>query len=346
MYSATAGKIAILKINATINQAILGIIPYRELDLYYGYYSLSQRIPSIIFTHSQGSGQPNINSQIVNEIKIPIPPLVEQNRIATVLSTLDECIKKTEALIAKLHSVKAGLMQDLLTRGIDIDGRIRDESTHEFKDTEIGRVPVEWEVYSVIDLCLTYSGGTPSRDVPKYFDGEIPWVKSGELNLGVIVTTEETISQKGLDNSSAKYVPENSILIAMYGATAGKIAILKINATINQAILGVIPGRKSELYYVFYSLSQRLEDIIFTHSQGSGQPNINSKIVNNIEIPIPHLHEQYRISSILNSVDERIMIEEKYLYKLFLQKKGLMNDLLTGKIKIPEGITKKQICEM
>ncbi len=117
----------------------------------------------------------------------------------------------------------------------------RGETPKGYKKTKWGTIPDNWKVKPLGEIASFCSGGTPNRDIPDYFGGTIPWIKSGELNRDIITETEECITDLGLSNSSAKIIPAGTILIAMYGATAGVVAITNISAAINQAILAVKP---------------------------------------------------------------------------------------------------------
>lgn len=198
-----------------------------------------------------------------------------------------------------------------------------------YKNTKIGLIPEEWDVAQVKTIARTYSGGTPSKSHPEYYGGVIPWVKSGELNGGVVNQTEEYITEDGLRNSSAKWVPADSILVAMYGATAGKVARLTIPATINQAVLAVIPHEEEDVGYVLYSLTKALEKTLYSHSQGSGQPNLNGDIIKNIMIPFPPPTERYGISTILSTIDEAIATTDAIIARNETVKQGLSQQLLT-----------------
>ncbi|AKB75038.1 Type I restriction-modification system, specificity subunit S [Methanosarcina lacustris Z-7289] len=197
-----------------------------------------------------------------------------------------------------------------------------------YKKTELGVIPEDWQIVKLSEISKTYSGGTPSKSKVEYFGGNIPWVKSGELNKGLIFTTEEFISELGLNNSSVKWVPQNSILIAMYGATAGKIGLLKIRATINQAILAVVPQEDTDYLFLYYSLNQIMPNVVKTQTQGSGQPNLNAAIIKSNNVLLPPLPEQQKIASILSKVDEQIEQTEQIIEKTEVLKKGLMQKLL------------------
>lgn len=167
--------------------------------------------------------------------------VTEQRQIALILSTCDAVIEKTRAAIAKYKAIKQGMLHDLFTRGIDLQtGKLRpryQDAPHLYKESKLGMIPREWEVKVLGNLVSSYSGGTPSRGIESYYKGDIPWVTSSEVNQDEILKTNQHITQDALDNSSAKWVEPNTVLVAMYGATAGQISMLRIRATTNQAVL-------------------------------------------------------------------------------------------------------------
>lgn len=251
------------------------------------------------------------------KLKVLVPPMPEQRKIVKIFSTWDEAITLTEKLIEALQQRKNGLMQRLLTG----DVRFSEFDFHPWSESNIG------------EMCKTYSGGTPSRSTKSYYGGSIPWIKSGEINKKIITETEETLTEDGLNNSSAKIVEIDTVLLALYGATAGKIGITKIRATTNQAILAIIPtSEQLTNQYLFYELDFQMP-IILRKLQG-GQPNLSAKLVKNSQIKIPPLPEQRKISEILQTSDKEIDLQTKKLAAIKEQKKGLMQRLLTGQNRV------------
>ena len=163
---------------------------------------------------------------------------------------------------------------------------------------------MKWFFRKITDFCDTGSGGTPSRrKADLYYGGDIPWIKSGELNDSVLFKTDETITNKGLEESSAKLVPAGSILIAMYGATVGKTAFLGINATTNQAICNIQPNPEIiENNFLWYFLKSNIKELL-QKRVGGAQPNISQQIIKEIKAPIPPISEQRRIVEILEQAD-------------------------------------------
>ena len=183
------------------------------------------------------------------------------------------------------------------------------------------------------DVAEFFSGGTPSTSVQEYYNGNIYWITSGDLNKIRITYVEGRITEKGLNNSSSKLIKENTLLIALYGATAGVTAISKIDAAINQAVLAIIPNNNYSNIFLFYMLTFLKEWIIFTYTQG-GQPNLSGNIIKSIESAFPSFKEQTRIATILSDMDTEIENLEHKLNKYKQIKQGMMQQLLTGKIRL------------
>ena len=154
------------------------------------------------------------------------------------------------------------------------------------------------------DFCKTGSGTTPSRSkMELYYNGTIPWVKSGELREGVIFSTEEHVTEAALNDTSLRFVPKGALLVALYGATIGRIAQLGIEATTNQAVCHVIPDSKKCFdRYLFHALINCVPYWL-SLSAGGAQPNISQKIIKETEIPLPPLSEQRRLAAILDEAD-------------------------------------------
>lgn len=290
------------------------------------YVIQSKRYWDWVSIMSTRSGQPGINSNEYSSFIIQLPPLKEQEKIASILSIVDEQIDNVDALIEKNKELKKGLLQTLLTKGI---GHTK------FKKTEIGEIPEAWEVKKIIDIANTTSGGTPSRAKKEYYENGIyPWVKTGELYNKYISKTEEYITEDALKKSSAKLVPEGAVIIAMYGATIGKLSIAKRSVTTNQACCSIICNNNiCYNEYLYYRLNFEKENII-NLGAGGAQPNISQDIIKNYKLAIPTRGEQQRIVLILSELDKKIDEYENKKQKLEALKKGLMQQLLSGKIRV------------
>ncbi|WP_308874545.1 restriction endonuclease subunit S [Thiothrix subterranea] len=147
---------------------------------------------------------------------------------------------------------------------------------------------MSFPLVSIGEFCLTGSGGTPSRKIPEYFDGNIPWVKSGDLRENIVTHVTEFISDEAVKKSSAKIVKEGAILLAMYGATVGRMAILGIEAATNQAVCNIVPDEsKAFSKYVYYALLDKVPEFL-SNAVGGAQPNISQGIIRETKIPSHH----------------------------------------------------------
>lgn len=322
---APVGDVNINNIEACIGRGLGAIRATSSSNYKYLYYAI-QKYNNQLKKASQGSTFEAINSNDLKGLKLPIPHIDEQEKIALILSNVDEQIDNVDALIEKNKELKKGLMQTLLTKGI---GHTK------FKTTEIGEIPEEWEVKKIIDIATTTSGGTPSRAKKEYYENGIyPWVKTGELYNKYISETEEYITEDALKKSSAKLVQEGAVIIAMYGATIGKLSIAKRSVTTNQACCSIICN-DNICYneYLYYRLDFEKENII-NLGAGGAQPNISQDIIKSYKLAIPSIVEQQRIALILSEIDEKIDEYENKKQKLEEIKKGLMQQLLTGKIRV------------
>lgn len=321
----TVGKSGILGIPATTNQAVCCIEPNpNKFDSFYLLYYLIYFRP-IWMRYAIGTRKdPNISKGIVERTEIPLPPLPEQKSIAHTLRTIQKAKETRQRELELERERKAALMEYLFTHGTRNEAR---------KQTEIGEIPESWNFVKIGDISKINSGGTPSRNKPEYWNGNIPWVKTGEINYGIITDTEEKITKEGLENSSAKIIPRGTILMAMYGQgiTRGKVAILGINATINQACAAILLQNDIFVEYVFYFLSWNYEKIRLL-GYGANQTNLNSMIIKSMDIPLPIYEEQKEIADILKSCDRKIQALEKEISLTDELFHATLEELMTGKL--------------
>jgi type I restriction enzyme S subunit len=325
------GEVSINKILVTTNQAILGIIPQDRDDVEFLYYWYSFFKPKWK-KYAKPTTQANLTAEIVRNSMVPLPTKMERRGIVGVLGVVDSVIAKTGEVIAKTERLKKGLMQTLLTRGI---------GHKEYKQTPIGTIPKEWEVVKVKDVANLQSGGTPSRDKPEYWEnGTIPWIKSGELNDAEIYNAEEKITELGLKNSNAKIFPKGTLLMALYGkGTVSKTAILRIDAATNQAVCAFTPknGNFNPKYmqHCLIFMRNRLLNQLTNPSSDVGRTNIYMGMLESFKIPLPKkVEEQKKIAEILSTADEELNLLRSEKLKFERIKRGLMDLLLTGKIRV------------
>ena len=195
-------------------------------------------------------------------------------------------------------------------------------------------IPEGWDISLIKDIATTYSGGTPKSTNIEYYDnGEIAWINSGELNSPIITKTTNYITKCGLENSSAKLYPSNSILVAMYGATAGKVSLLTFEACSNQAVCGVIPTIENMLYYVYFHISSLYSHFI-TLSTGSARDNISQDTIKNILLPIPTRNILKLFDEKIGSIYQTIVNNYQQIDSLTKQRDELLPLLMNGQVSV------------
>ena len=225
----------------------------------------------------------------ISELVVPVPPLAVQEKIVEILDTFTELTAELTAELAAELTARKKQYAHYRDRLLD------------FGTPECPKDGVEWTKIEDICTCIT-SGGTPNTHHKEYYDGKIPWLRTQEVDWKDITDTSVKITDEGLNNSSAKWIEPNCVIVAMYGATAAKVAVNKIPLTTNQACCNLqIDNEKAEYRYVFHWLSSRYE-ILKAMGQGS-QSNINARTVRNFMLPLPPLSEQRRIVEILDRFD-------------------------------------------
>lgn len=217
-----------------------------------------------------------------------------------------------------------------------------------------------WQIKKLGEICETKSGGTPSRGNKSYYSGNIPWVKSGELNKGIIYDTEEKITEEAIKNSSAKIFPKGTLLIALYGATIGKLAFLGVDAATNQAVCGIYQNDSIDSKYIYNFLFHKKQDLV-KQGIGGAQPNISQTILKKLEIPLPPLETQQaivsKIEELFSELDKGIEDLKTAQQQLKTYRQSVLKWAFEGKLtndnvkdgELPESWEKlkiKDICEI
>jgi type I restriction enzyme S subunit len=254
---------------------------------------------------------------------MPLPPFSEQQKIAEILSTVDEAIQKTDEVIAKSERLKKGLMQELLTKGI---------GHKEFKDTEIGRIPKDWEVVRIKDLGEVITGTTPSTLIKDYWDGIYPFVTPTDFSeTKYVYKTERKVTTKGV--GKGRLIPKDSVLVVCIGSTIGKISLAFEECITNQQINAIICKDRINPHYVYYAIASR-KNMLRAQAGITAKPIINKSLFEKLRLPLPSTLEQKRIADILSTVDKKLETERNEKARLERIKQGLMDLLLTGKIRV------------
>jgi len=282
----------------------------------------------------QGHSVVHIYARDLSELLAPIAPLPEQQKIAHILSTWDKAIEKTEQLIEQKQQLKKGLMQQLLTGKLRFKEFVKSKK---MKKSKLGLVPDDWEVVNIKEIGKVGAGGTPSTTKREYWGGDIRWMNSGELNLKYVHEVAGRITQEGLNNSSAKFLPKYCVLIGLagQGKTRGTAAINMVELSTNQSVAFIGPDSKKVYYhFLFYNLDFRYEELRKLSTGEGGRGGLNLDIIKNLKIAKPSLVEQKKIVSILSILDMGIHKLQFQLNQFREGKKGLMQKLLTGEVRI------------
>jgi len=244
----------------------------------------------------------------------------EQKKIADCLTLLDKVIDVQARKVEVLKTHKRGLMQQLFPREVETTPRLR---FPQFQHSP------EWISDSLGNIFETSSGGTPERSVKEYWNGRIPWITTSRVDFNVICKSDEFISEMGLQNSSAKLFQKKTVLIAMYGQgkTRGKVALLGIEATTNQACAAILPREDIDPYFVFLNLAGRYDEMRGLSNSG-GQENLSQGLIKGLPFSYPNdIAEQQQISACLSSLDELITAQTEKLEALKTHKQGLMQQV-------------------
>ena len=192
-----------------------------------------------------------------------------------------------------------------------------------------------WQIKKLGEVCKTTSGGTPSRKNKNYYSGTIPWVKSGELDRGIIFDTEEKITEEAIKNSSAKIFPKGTLLIALYGATIGKLAFLGVDATTNQAVCGIYENENIISKYLYYFLLFNKPKLV-QQGVGGAQPNISQTILKDLDLPLPPLETQQaivsKIEELFSELDKGIAELKTAQQQLKTYRQSVLKSAFEGKL--------------
>jgi type I restriction enzyme S subunit len=255
-------------------------------------------------------------------LPVPCPPFPEQIAIAEMLACWDKAIQTLELKIGKKRLVKQGLTRKLLSGQTRMPGFSKPRKTVRLKE-----------------IAKLSAGGTPSTTHSEYWGGNIPWMCSGDLNLRRVFSVEGRITEIGLKNSSTKFVPKHSVLIGLagQGKTRGTVAINEIELCTNQSVASITPDVKKAFYeYLYVNLDSRYEELRRLSAGDGGRGGLNLSLLGDLSIVLPPIEEQRAIAEVLTAADAEIEALEQKLVLFKSQKKYLLNNLVTGTIRLPQ----------
>ncbi|MGM0609026.1 MAG: restriction endonuclease subunit S [Candidatus Muiribacteriota bacterium] len=291
-----------------------GLHAKEELDKKYLFYFCQ----NFDFTKlDRGSGRPSLVKSDLLKIKIPIPPIEKQKQIVAVLDKAFDAIDSAKQNLQKNLDNAQDLFQSRLNEIFSQKGE-------------------GWEEKTLGEVCKTAAGGTPLKSKKEYYEnGTIPWLCSGEVKQGNIYSSANYITQQGLDNSSAKIFPINTVVVAMYGATAGDVGMLKLQTSTNQAVCGIFPSKLLLPKFIYYAFTFKKSNLI-AQAIGNAQPNISQSKIKNTLIPLISKDKQKQIVKELDRLKEQTKQLEKYyeqkLKNLDELKKSVLQKAFSGEL--------------
>jgi type I restriction enzyme S subunit len=331
------GRSAIATVPLAINQDVKALAPTRGTSPGY-LLKLLEYIQPRAEGAAVGSTVKGIRIQDYLSLPVTLAPMDEQPLIAQILDTLDTTIRQTEAIIEKLKQVKLGLLHDLLTRGIDANGELRppqSEALNLYVAHEGQLVPRAWPYELLDEVAERGSGHTPSKSVASYWNGGVKWVSladSQRLDQIYIGETDKEISDAGIANSSAVKHPAGTVILSR-DAGVGKSAVLADEMAVSQHFMAWKCSPRLNNLYLYFML-QRMKSRFEAIALGSTVKTIGLDFFRKLRMPVPPRQEQDRTVDVLLAAETRVGREQQELEKLKMLKSGLMDDLLTGHVRV------------
>lgn len=341
----TVGKLAYIDKapkQASLNSHLLIMRNLKPSLIYtkYLFWYISSKMFEVYTDISQrGSIMASLSQEKIGNFSFPLPPFKEQKAISLFLDVecarIDTIISKQDKRVKLLYELRQSVICQAITKGINEDASMKDSGI-----TWIGKMPSSWSLWKSSHLFAGIGSGTtpPSGDPSYYDDNGYNWLQTGDLNDGYIVETSRRVSEKAVKEKNLRFYPHNSVVIAMYGATIGKVGILAIETCTNQACCVLPPSKKVLPKFAYYHFLAAKQSLI-TQAAGGGQPNISQDIIRRHKIPIPASLEEQK--GIVDYIDERIRSFDNAISKANHQidllreyKQSLITEVVTGKRKV------------
>lgn len=315
--SMSFGRPYILNLDGCIHDGWLTIQDYKSTfvtDFLY-YILSSDLVHRQYISMAAGSSVKNLNKDKVSALTIIYPSIPEQEQIAEALSNIDSLISSLEKLISKKKAIKQGTMQELLTGKTRLPG-----------------FTGEWKRILLKDVCSFYNGGTPSKKRSDWWSGDIPWISSSDLSDESItsINIHRFITREAIDKSATHLCPKNAVLIVSR-VRVGKVAVSPCELCTSQDFSTIVSNEHNP-YFLAYMLASVMKELA-TQAQGTSIKGITVEHIGKIILPTPSIKEQNQIVSVLSDLDRDIEVLERKLEKTRLLKQGMMQQLLSGKIR-------------
>lgn len=313
--------IAVAGRDLTVNQDLKALCPSEAILTEFLRYFLEASESKILGLVTRGATVHRLSTESLKQLVVPLPSLPEQKRIVAILDEafagIDAAIANTEKNLKNARELFESYLNAVFCQ---------------FGD--------ECPAHPLGEVCQTGAGGTPLRSRTDYYEGgDIPWLLSGEVGKGNITAATHFITQEGLENSSAKVFPENTVLVAMYGATAGEVGILRIAASTNQAVCGILPNEQYVPEFLFYLLRFRKTELV-AQATGNAQPNISQRKIRQVLVPTLPLDRQEDVVQRLHALAEYTYrlssVYEVELSKLRVLRESILQKAFAGELSATE----------
>jgi len=282
----------------------------------------SNHIKSVL----SGSAQPNANAKDITEVNVPCPSVTEQKKIANILQQFDKKIEVNKKISGDLEDMAQSIFKSWFADFEPFD---------EFKSSKIGEIPAEFTVSNLTDVVEIVLGGTPDSSEDSYWGGDIVWAKTKDISNeegAFIFSTEESITQKGLEESSTEIAPENSTIITARG-TVGKLAMPAFDMGINQSCYSLVPVRNTDNYFV-YCLMNNILNNLTSRTHGTVFDTITKSTLKEQEIVLPPLEHREKFDHVVRSMMEKIKENKRENMSLRNIRDTLLPKLMSGEIRV------------
>jgi type I restriction enzyme S subunit len=328
---APVGDVNIASCKCCIGRGLASLSIKNSADNMYMFYLLKY-LKSSIEEMGSGTTFKSINRGVLENLIVLLPPLPEQQRIAYVLSAVQGARDKTQSVVEAAREMKKSLMKHLFTYG---PVSLSDVGKISLNDTDIGKIPDNWKVMQIGDICQLKTGTTPSTENPRYYEGNVPFIKTSEIVNKKIEKALTHVTEKAIEDYNLKIFPPGTVFLAMYGQgkTRGQVGILKIPAATTQNTAAINPNDGLSSEFLWQWLMSQYNNLRSDGSQGHIS-HLNLGYVKHYKIPIPPLNEQLNIIKILGAIDSKINEEENKKKALDALFQTFLHYLMTGKIRV------------
>lgn len=297
-------------------------------NTYLKYFFLSRVGQQRLKARETGTTVTGIKQSELKEVLVDVPPYEVQVKIASILSSLDDKIEVNRRINENLEQQAQALFKSWF---VDFEPF----KNGEFVESELGMIPKGWRVVSLGEVCKCLLGGTPSRNNKDYWNGNIPWINSGEVNNFRITKPSEYITEAGLNNSATKLLPKKTVVLAITGATLGQISLLEIDSCANQSVIGIIQNDIIPYEFIYPLIKEKI-GVLMSHMTGGAQQHINKNNVEELEIIIPTNAVMQSFKAISKPIYEMIGDLCNENTRLASLRDVLLPRLMSGELKVNE----------